>query len=364
MSSRLRAVVADDSRFVCELVRGYLEAEDHIDVVAVAYDGATAIACVEEQRPDVLTLDLEMPDMNGLEVVREVMRHVPTPIVILSGVSGRSATMALQALDDGAVDFVLKFSPELVVDPVALRLEIVAKVKAAARVHVVRSVEPRDFVLLPALPHEQAANGHPSGCRGVVVIGASTGGPVALRELLSMLRPDFPWPIVVVQHLPASFTGVLAAQLDRHVSLHVTEAADGDALAPGRILIAPGDFHLLIEMSHRVALSSAPEIEGHRPAIDVTLQSAARVFEQRTVGVLLTGMGKDGVDGLFAVRKAGGATWAQDPQSCVVDGMPRQAIERGVAGFVATPQEIARQITEHVLALGARSSPGAALSYG
>ena len=177
-----------------------------------------------------------------------------------------------------------------------------------------------------------------------MVIGASTGGPVALRELLSNLPGDFATPIVIVQHMPASFTGVLAAQLDRQVPLKVREIEAGDRLQPGRALVAPGDFHLLLRSEMETELNRGPEIGGHRPCIDVTMQSAAQVYGARTKGILLTGMGDDGTLGLVSIRAKGGQTFAQDAASCAVNGMPRRAIEKGVVDHVAPPARIAQML--------------------
>jgi two-component system chemotaxis response regulator CheB len=176
---------------------------------------------------------------------------------------------------------------------------------------------------------------------GVVVIGASTGGPVALRELLSNLPADFSAAIIVIQHMPASFTEVLAAQLDRQVPLMVKEAETGDLLQPGLVLVAPGDYHLLLQPNAQVELSQGPAIEGHRPSIDVTMQSVAQIYGARTRGIVLTGMGDDGSQGLISIRSKGGKTFCQDAASCVVNGMPQRAIEKGVVDHVAPPAEIA-----------------------
>jgi two-component system chemotaxis response regulator CheB len=246
-------------------------------------------------------------------------------------------------------------------DPAALRQEIVAKVRAASQVKVIRSLRPRrpgqqeqpqtlagsSQVDAPSRSELSATKPQrrdilPFLPGGVVVIGASTGGPLALRELLGNLPVDFPAAIIVVQHMPATFTGVLAAQLDRHVSLQVKEAEAGDRLQPGLVLVAPGDHHLLLRPDARVELNQGPAIAGHRPSIDVTMQSVAQVYGSRTRGIVLTGMGNDGARGLVSIRAKGGATFAQDAASCVVNGMPQRATETGGVNHVAPPSEIAR----------------------
>ncbi len=307
---RSRVVIADDSPSVRRLVESYLASEADFEIVGRAEDGAQAIEMVRRLRPDALTLDLEMPGVDGLQALVTIMREAPTATIVVSGVSGRAATRTLQALDAGAVDFVLKFDPKTPTDPEALRREIVAKVRAAARLRVIRTVGERLVRLDPL------GAGAPTAARGgglasfparggLVVIGASTGGPVALRELLAELPADFDASMLIVQHLPQSFTSVLAAQLDRTAKIRVREALDGDLLEPGTALVAPGGYHLLVRRDGRVEMLRGPEIGGHCPSIDVTMQSAAKVYGARVRGVVLSGMGDDGAEGLFAIRARG-----------------------------------------------------------
>ncbi len=345
MSRPARVLVVDDSPFVCRLVAGYLAAEPDLEVAGTAHSGSQALERLRELRPDVVALDLEMPELDGLEVVRRAMAERPTAIVVITGASGRAATRTLQSLDAGAVDFVLKYAPGTRLDPLELRREIVAKVRAAAGVRVVRSLPQRTAYLPPPFAvslSEGAARARTAGPGGVVVIGASTGGPLALRQLLAELPSDFTWPVLIVQHIPASFTGVLAAQLDRHSPLPVREAEAGDRLVAGSVFVAPGGRHCLVGRDGRIELSTGPEVGGHRPSVDVALQSAAQALGGRSIGVLLSGMGDDGVEGLRAVRAKGGRTFAQDAASCVVAGMPQRAIEAGVVDAVAPPSEIGR----------------------
>jgi two-component system chemotaxis response regulator CheB len=264
---------------------------------------------------------------------------------------------------------VLKFSPDGAVDPAALRREIVAKVEAAARIRVIRSLRPRSAaaplgaraaaVAGPAARRDGTARngGAPVPPReaaprpaaeapppAVVVLGASTGGPAALRQLLAELPPSLPAAVVVVQHLPAAFTEVLTAQLDRQVALEVRQARDGDRLRPGTVWIAPGGSHLLLGADSTVELRPGPDISGHCPSVDVTMQSAALAYGRRAWGVLLTGMGSDGAAGLSAIRLRGGRTFAQDAASCVVSGMPQRAVERGAVEEEAPPWEIGARL--------------------
>jgi two-component system chemotaxis response regulator CheB len=357
----IRVVVADDSPFVCRLLTWYLQSSSDVEVVGTALNGLRAVELVRDLAPDAVTLDLEMPELNGLEALEQIMLDCPTPVIMVSGVSRRAAAITLQALDLGAVDFVLKYTPGVDTDPESLRQEIVAKVRAASQIKVIRALRPRRAedqrpALLPAVAVSRAdrhrpevdeakpqpREGLPFLPGGVVVIGASTGGPLALRELLGNLPADFAAAVIVVQHIPATFTGVLAAQLNRYVSLQVKEAQEGDRLQPGLVLVAPGGYHLLLRPDARVELNQGQAIGGHRPSIDVTMQSVAQVYGSRTKGVVLTGMGSDGSLGLVSIRAKGGRTFAQDAASCVVNGMPQRAIERGVVNHVAPPAQIAQ----------------------
>jgi two-component system chemotaxis response regulator CheB len=360
-SEMIRVLIADDSPFVCGLLRTYLEANPSLEVVATVHDGREAVRKVRELRPDVATLDLEMPEMDGLEALLQIMRNSPTPVVVISGVSGRAATMTHQALDLGAVDFVLKYAPGIDTNPEALRNEIVAKVEVASKIRIIRSLAPS--AIRPgraqwndqrATPErlsldktEQIKNIDSTLPGGIVIIGASTGGPLALRQFLGELPADFPAVVVVVQHLPKAFTSVLAAQLARHTRLRVKEAASDDRLRPGVALIAPGGVHLLLRPNLQLTLQPGPAVDGHCPSIDVCMQSAG-IYGDRVTGVLLTGMGADGAMGLASIRAKGGVTYAQDRESCIVDAMPQKAIQAGVVDHVAPPAQIAQQLLERL----------------
>jgi two-component system chemotaxis response regulator CheB len=343
MSEAIRVVVVDDSPFVCRLLARYLQAAGGIEVVATVVQGARAVPVVKELSPAVVTLDLEMPGLNGLEVLEQLMRDCPTPVVLVSGVSRKAAAATMQALNRGAVDFVLKYSPGQDPDPDAFRQEIISKVRVASRVKVIRSLAGGGSAAPPSVANapSPAASSHGPLLPGVVVIGASTGGPVAVRDLLANLPREFPGAVLVVQHMPATFTRVLATQLGRQIVLPVKEAQDGERLQSGTVLVAPGDYHLIVRPDGHVELLRGPKISGHCPSIDVTMQSAAQAFGPRAKGIVLTGMGNDGAQGLVSIHARGGRTYAQNAATCVVNGMPQQAIERGVVDHVASPVEIA-----------------------
>jgi len=357
---KIRVVVADDSPFVCHLLSMYLQASPDIQVVGTALNGNRAVQLVQELRPDVVTLDLEMPQMNGLESLEYIMQECPTPVIMISGTSRRAASLTLLALNLGAIDFILKYTPGSDTNPEKLKREIIAKVRAASQTRVIRLMrtsKPQPEGKLIHMPPPQARvarveeettkfrESFPLLPGGVVVIGASTGGPVALRRLLSSLPEEFSAGILVIQHMPGTFTSVLAEQLSRQVPLTVREAKNLDKIEPGLVLIAPGGRHLLVRPDSRVELNNGPEIAGHRPSIDVAMQSAAQIYGSRTKGVVLTGMGEDGALGLVAIRAKGGRTYAQDADSSVINGMPQRAIDRGAVDFIGSPEEIAVELT-------------------
>jgi two-component system chemotaxis response regulator CheB len=371
MNETIRVLVVDDSPFVCRLLTNQLQSAPGIEVVGNALNGPRALELIKELRPSVATLDLEMPGMSGLETLENIMQDCPTPIILVSGVSRRAATVTLQALELGAVDFVLKYTPGIDTDPDALREEIIAKVRVASQVKVVRSLRGRVLqervavnngrLVTTTLGRDEDADRWMTDriaptMESVVVIGASTGGPLALCELLGNLPAEFPSAVLIVQHMPATFTRVLAAQLDRLVPLSVKEAEKGERLRAGVVYVAPGDYHLLLRPDLRIDLLQGPKIGGHRPSIDVTMQSVAQVLGSRAQGIVLTGMGSDGVLGLVAIRRRGGKTYTQDAATCVINGMPQRAIDKGTVDHIASPTEIARLLRgDLVRAWGGRS---------
>lgn len=343
----IRVAIADDSAFIRRLLAGYVEQVGDCQVIGTAHDAPSTLALVRASRPDVLTLDLDMPGASGLTLLQQVVNETRTPVVVVSGVTRRAAATTLRALEIGAVDFVLKYTPGAPVRPDALRREIVAKVRVAAAAFPnaargAAAIVPVAVVTkTTAVPHRQALA--PPAPR-VIVIGASTGGPRAVRDLLSQLPPDFATPCIVVQHLPPLFTGVFAAELGRHVRLPVLEAVSGDHLEPGRAVVAPGGSHLLLRAGGRLDLQPPARDDIHRPSIDVAMSSAADSYGRYALGVVLTGMGSDGAEGLLRIRECGGAGYVQDPGSCVVASMPSRALERAGADYVAPPDRIGHRL--------------------
>ena len=324
---RVRVLVVDDSALMRKLIPQMLEGDEAIEVVGTAMDGSFCLKKIEELKPDVVTLDLEMPGMNGIDTLKEIMRRNPVPVIVFSSHSTEGASVTMKALGLGAFDFVTK-PKDTSAHMIETARELSAKVKAAADC----KLKPRILAGAPARAEKVAA---PAGAPNKIVgIGVSTGGPQALEYVLSQLPGDFAGAITVVQHMPDGFTDMFARRLDDVCPLRVKEAQSGDLLLPGRVLICPGSRHMKVKrlpLGDIAVLSDEPRVNGHRPSVDVLLRSVAEEFRSNAVGVLMTGMGDDGAEGLGAVKREGGMTIAQSEESCVVYGMPKAAIERGYA---------------------------------
>lgn len=350
MSHAIQVMVVDHAQDVSRLLAAHRHLAPDVQVLGTALSGTRALELLKERHPDVILLNLDIPDMEGLTVLDHIMHEHPTPVVLISHASPHTVARTMEAVKMGAVDFLLTDTPEFDTDPAARCRTLLQKLRAAARVRVVRSLRSRQPTRQPQIPTGKAGMGVIQGTRGgsspegVIVIGASTGGPTALRELLSVLPTDFSAALLLVQHMPEAFTAVLAAQLDRYTAVTVREAVDGDRLEAGIAFVAPGGMHLRISAAGCVQLSREAAVGGHRPAIDVTMQSVAEHCGVHARGVILTGMGADGAMGLVAIHTHGGLTFAQDAASCVVDGMPQQARATGIVDYVDTPTQIGRRL--------------------
>ncbi len=328
--TKVRVLVVDDSALMRKLIPQMLEADATIEVVGTAMDGTFCLKKIEELHPDVVTLDLQMPGMNGIDTLKEIMRRKPLPVIVVSSHSTEGASVTFKALGLGAFDFVTK-PRDATTHMAETTAELIAKIKAAADCKVVR---PASGMGAQARPEKISTAKFTPRPTKLVAIGISTGGPQALEFLLAQLPPDFPGSIVVVQHMPEGFTDMFARRLDEVCSLRVKEAQSGDTLQAGRVLICPGSRHMKVKrltMGDVVVLNDEARVNGHRPSVDVLFNSVAEEFGAQAVAVLMTGMGDDGAEGLGAVKKARGMTIAQSEESCVVYGMPKAAIERGYA---------------------------------
>jgi two-component system chemotaxis response regulator CheB len=326
---KTKVLIVDDSAVMREILSQILSRDHDLEVVGAASDPYIARDKILRLHPDVITLDVEMPRMDGLPVLEKLMRAHPIPVVMVSSLTQRGCDTTWKALELGATDFVTK--PKLDVQNGTLHLaeEIIEKVKAAARAKVRPAQRfPSAPLTIPAAPLRSVHK--------IIAIGASTGGTEAIREVLAHLPPEAPG-IVMVQHMPEKFTTSFAQRLDSQSRLHVSEARDGDRVLPGHALLAPGNFHMEIVRNgaeYRVRVFSADPVNRHRPSVDVLFSSCARELGRKAVGVLLTGMGADGARELTAMRRAGAHTIAQDEESCIVFGMPKEAIAMGGAAEV------------------------------
>lgn len=337
---KTRVLVVDDSEVMRQLLSAVLSSDPEIEVVGTAGDPYAARERIKALNPDVITLDVEMPLMDGVTFLRKIMTLRPMPVVMISTLTQAGAETTLAALEIGAVDFIAKPTEKLQERVAALATDICAKVKAAATARFQRA-----RIETPASPRRRAGL-RPS--ERIVAIGASTGGVEALKVVLSRLPEDCP-PTLVTQHMPPRFTAAFAARLDRECAVRISEAADGDPVEPGHVYIAPGAFHL--ELARRggrfvCALSETAPVSGHRPSVDVLFRSVAGLCGRRAVGAILTGMGRDGAAGLLAMRKAGATTLGQDQASSLIYGMPRAAFEAGAVERQVTLSKMADAILD------------------
>ena len=318
-NKQIRVLIADDSAFMRRALQRLLERAPGVVVVDTASDGVEAVRKALELRPDVITMDVEMPRMDGIRAVEEIMHVVPTPIVMVSTLTMEGADTAIRALEAGAVECVGK--------PGALSAELInvenQLAEAVLRASEARVQQRRQRLQFVGRDTAQVTEKNPR----VIVICSSTGGPPALSQVVPRLPANLGAAVIVVQHMPPGFTSALARRLDAISPLAVKEAEEGDAVAVGRVLIAPGGFHLTVGADHRVHLNEAPTLHGVRPAADITLASIASVYGGNATVAVLTGMGKDGADGAARVEGLGGTILVQDEASCVVYGMPKSARE-------------------------------------
>ena len=327
--AQIRVLIVDDSALVRQMLGQILSSDAAITVVGAAPDPFVAREMIKSLNPDVLTLDIEMPRMDGLVFLEKIMTLRPMPVVMVSSLTQKGADTALQALEMGAVDYIAKPTVGLTDGFNALRDEIVAKVKAAAQAHVRPSSQGETPAKKPAM-RPAASTGY-SSSEKLIAVGASTGGVEALHTLLSGFPADAP-AILVTQHMPPMFTAGFAQRLDQRCAVTVTQAKDGERVLPGHVYIAPGSQHLELARSganYICRLHDEAPVSGHRPSVDVLFQSVARAAGADAVGIILTGMGKDGSVGLLAMRRAGASTIGQDEASCVIYGMPKAARDCG-----------------------------------
>ena len=329
---KIRVVTIDDSAFIRKALRRILSSDPAIEVVGEAGDGKRGIELIKELKPDVVTLDYKMPGMDGLETLKEILKIRKIPVIMISSFTREGGEITLKALEAGAVDFIDKTSVQSPIEFVKLAQEITDKIKAATRANlqqlVARRIEKEKQEKLPKAPLEEELYSF----QKIIIIGASTGGPQALQYLIPSLPFGYPFPVVVVQHIPRLFSRSLAERLDSFSKVHVVETEDGMKIARGKVYIAKAGVHLYFTRKEGLYIlthSSIPENSLHKPSIDITMTSAAKVFGKNAVGILLTGMGKDGAAGLLEIKKHKGMTVAESKETAIIYGMPKAAVEIG-----------------------------------
>lgn len=345
----IKVLIADDSAFMRKLLSDLFSAEPDFMVIDTARNGQEAVEKVKRLKPDLVTMDVEMPIMDGIKALETIMRDTPTPVVMISSLTKAGAEATLCALELGAVDFVAK-SAGIISSIAGIGNEILAKSRVAVNAKVFQFIEKPVKVASSAKSRLQ----YPTvfGEEQLVAIGTSTGGPRALQEVITKLPGDLPCGVVIVQHMPSGFTKSLSERLNSLSSLTVKEAEHNDVVRPGLVLIAPGDYHMTVEREGNrriIKLSQDPPIGGHRPAVDPMMESVAKSYGQRAVGVILTGMGHDGAQGIKAIKQQKGYTIAEDQSTSVVFGMPKSAIELGVVDKVAPISAVAAEIIKAII---------------
>ncbi|HXM98572.1 MAG TPA: chemotaxis response regulator protein-glutamate methylesterase [Candidatus Dormibacteraeota bacterium] len=360
---KIRVLIVDDSAFMRKVLETIFNSDPQFQVIAHAKDGREAMALAESLKPDVITMDINMPHVDGLQATAQIMTTNPRPIVVVSSESKEGAESTLKALELGAIEFVGKPSGAIDLDMQSVREELLRKVRMAAKVRVVRTAS-RFASTLQASNHRATANPAPQSDAAkdsgsahdirfpVVILGASTGGPATVMRLAPGFTREFPAAVIVVQHMPAAFTSQYAAQLAEFTEIRVKEAEPNESLRPGTLYICPGGQHLRLTSSGRISLDATTgRINGYLPNIDVAMESVANFAGAMSIGAVLTGMGNDGAVGARAIKKVGGLVLAQDEATSVIFGMPAEAIKIGVVDQVMGIDDIYAAIEKRVLSI-------------
>jgi len=349
----IKVLVVDDSEFMRKAISSMLQEDPEIKVIGMARDGIEAVQMVQELKPDIVTMDVEMPRMDGITALKEIMQKNPVPVIMVSSLTTEGAKVTLEALELGAVDFIPKNLAELSVNIVKIKSMLIDKIKTIGKRGIVRkrpvSKTTEKQIEIPKEMPKVRTTGERKV--GIVSIGTSTGGPKALQEIIPKLPKDFPVPVVIAQHMPPNFTKPFAERLNQLSHLHVKEAEEGESVKPGIVYVAPGRGHMRIKrrgIETYVSISEEKEEFIYRPSVDFLMFSVADCFPGRSLGVILTGMGNDGAKGCKRIKETGGRVFAQSEESCVVYGMPRAVVEAGIADKVIPLEEIAGEIINSV----------------
>jgi two-component system, chemotaxis family, protein-glutamate methylesterase/glutaminase len=357
---KIRVLVVDDSAFMCKVLQEIINSDAQMEVAGLARDGRDAIALADSLRPDVITMDLNMPHVDGLQATEMIMSQNPRPIVIVSSESREGATSTLRALELGAIDFVPKPSSGIDLDMKNVGEELTRKLKLAAKVRVVRTAT-RSKLLAHHAPLAAPSKGVAFDSQGggkfpIIAVAASTGGPAAVMRVVAGLPRDLAAAVIVVLHMPAAFTRQFTVQLAEIAPVPVKEAEANDPVQPGMIYVCPGSHHLRLSPTGKVALDSGARIDGYRPCADVTFETVGAYSRGLAIGLVLTGMGSDAAKGAKAMQAAGGYVIAQDEASSMIFGMPAEAIKAGAVNEVVSLEQIGGAIEKRIAKL-ARMAP-------
>lgn len=351
--SQIRVLVVDDSFFIRKRLVDMLSSDPEIVVIGTAQNGVEAIEKVANLKPDVVTLDIEMPKMDGLTALEYIMRDNPTPVIMVSTLTEEGSKATATALFKGAVDFVHKPTDLTHIRLPEVQEELLAKVKGVSKARLHKIAAPLkkaagfDGAVNSSFPKAASSMRSRAASNKLVMIGSSTGGPRALIEVLPRLPKDFPAPIVVVQHMPSGpFIKSIAKRLESESNIRIKEAQNDDRLEPGVAFIAPGGMHLLIEKDGLLKLNHGPAVNSVKPSVDVMMNSGVTVYGANSIGVILTGMGRDGAKGMSAIKTYGGRTIAEDESTCIIYGMPKAVVDNGDADRIVPIEQVASEIVK------------------
>jgi two-component system chemotaxis response regulator CheB len=376
LDKKIRVLIVDDSAFMRKVLQTIIATDPQFEVCGEARDGRDAVTQTEVLKPDVISMDINMPHMDGLQATEIIMSSNPRPILIVSSESKDGAEVTLKALELGAIDFVAKPSGGIDLDMSSVKEELLRKLRMAAKVRVVRtatrsklqheiaSSSPR---VEPASKNSELqevravvnASARSAGKFPIVVLASSTGGPATLMKFIPFFPKDFPGAVILVQHMPGNFTSQFSAQLAEASQIKVKEAEAGEIIVPGQLYVCPGSHHLRVSPTGRISLDDGPRVSGYRPCADLTFESAAEYAGPMTIGVILTGMGNDGSKGVQSIRSVGGHVIAQDESTAVIFGMPQEAIKTGVVDQVLPMEAIYHGIEKRVLSIFGSAKIGA-----
>lgn len=354
MLEQIKILVVDDSAFMRKSLSLLLESDPQIKVIDTASDGLIAIKKIKELKPDLVTLDVEMPNLDGLSALKIIMKECPTPVIMVSSVTTEGANVTLKALELGAVDFIPKEMSYISVAITSIKDELVGKVKAiyknkvlSKRINSFNKLTKETIKKTPTIPVNLPAMRYKA-----IAIGISTGGPISLQKVVPLFSGRIKVPIFIVQHMPPKFTKSLADRLNSLSTLEVKEAENNEVVRDGVVYIAPGGFHLTLKRDRQnnvlINISELPNNSLHKPSVDVMILSVQEIYGKNVLGVIMTGMGKDGLEGIKKVKLAGGHCIAQNEESCVVFGMPRAIVENGLADVIASLEEIPNIINKAI----------------